>query len=135
MGLAFWSHVLWYSLIAFAGAIAGAFLLRHRYRSERLIASFAGGGEREERFRRFNHVLVKLATSRTLTQGDSRAALAELTESAAQALGIERASIWLYDDRRTKIRCIDLYEKEKGRHSEGVELEAKQFPGYFNALL
>ena len=57
-----------------------------------------------------------------------------ITELAAQTLDISRASIWFYNDKRTKIRCVDLFEKDQGQHSSGIELTAADFPAYFKAL-
>jgi PAS domain S-box-containing protein len=60
--------------------------------------------------------------------------LRSITELAAQTLDVSRVSIWFYDGAQTKIRCADLFEKDKGQHSSGVELAAAHFPAYFQAL-
>jgi GAF domain-containing protein len=43
-------------------------------------------------------------------------------------------SVWLLDDRRTKITCRDLFDRSTGVHSAGLELFAKDFAPYFKAL-
>lgn len=90
--------------------------------------------ESENRLRRQNRVLGALARSRTEECLDIKAALKEITEAAAQTLEVERASVWLYDEDRSLIRCLDLYERSLYRHSEGMELSAAMVPAYFEAL-
>ncbi len=83
---------------------------------------------------RADRVFVELARSRTADGGDLEGALRELAEAAARTLDVERASFWLYCENRSCIRCIELYERRAGRHSQGVELAAAKFPAYFTAL-
>lgn len=90
--------------------------------------------ERTARVAGWNRLLVALARDPALEAGDLAAMLARITEVAAEALGVARASVWLYDDARTAIRCLDLFERTTGAHSAGVVLAAVDFPGYFQAL-
>ncbi len=90
--------------------------------------------ERERRLLRQNEGLANLARSETLAVGDLQPALREITETAGYALETERTSVWLFDDARSKIRSVDLYERTPIKHSEGTELLAKDFPAYFDAL-
>jgi PAS domain S-box-containing protein len=90
--------------------------------------------ERERRLLRQNEALVNLARSETVASGDLKRAVQEITEMSAYALETERTSIWLFDDLRSKIRSIDLYERTPLKHSEGTELLAKDYPAYFEAL-
>ena len=81
-----------------------------------------------------DRVLVELARSHTADGGDLQGALKELAEAAARTLDVERASLWLYSEDRSCIRCVELYERRAGRHSQGTELAAAEFPAYFAAL-
>ncbi|MBI4950599.1 MAG: diguanylate cyclase [Myxococcales bacterium] len=67
-------------------------------------------------------------------EGDVDGAVRLITETAVTALDVERASVWLLDEGRTKIFCEDLYERAARRHSRGVELPAAAYPHYFAAL-
>jgi PAS domain S-box-containing protein len=89
---------------------------------------------RAVKLRNHNRVLTQLAKSPALHQGDLKAALKEITEAGVQNIEVERASVWLYDNAKTKIQCLDLFEKSRNLHSEGVELAAADFPAYFLAL-
>jgi PAS domain S-box-containing protein len=77
--------------------------------------------------------LVDLARSDAVRQS-LEAAFEQITRAAAETLGIERVSVWLYDADRTAIRCADLYEMAERRHTRGGELRAEDYPSYFAAL-
>jgi PAS domain S-box-containing protein len=94
----------------------------------------AASRERERRLLRQNDALVNLARSETVASGDLKRAVQEITEMSAYALETERTSIWLFDDLRSKIHSVDLYERTPLKHSEGTELLAKDYPAYFEAL-
>ncbi len=89
----------------------------------------------EARLREHTRVYVELIAQKTSFVGDLQATLRRVTEAAAKTLDIARASIWLYDDPRTRVDCVDLFETAEARHSAGLALEAKDFPKYFQALL
>jgi len=80
-----------------------------------------------------DRVLVELARS-TAADEDLEAAFDRIARAAAETLGVERASIWLYDAGRSAIRCATLYELGENRHSRGLELSAATYPSYFEAL-
>ncbi|MBD2681670.1 MULTISPECIES: PAS domain S-box protein [Nostoc] len=102
--------------------------------SKDLTTNFKIVEESAIKLRTHNLVLTRLAQNQTLYQGDLKAALNAITETATQNIGVERASIWLYDDKRTKIQCMDLFQASLDRHSEGVCLSAADYPAYFTAL-
>lgn len=89
---------------------------------------------REDRLLRQNEALVKLTRSENLASGNLKAIFREVTEAAAWALETERASVWLYDDQHSMLRCADLFQLSLGKHDEGAELDACDFPAYFKAL-
>lgn len=79
-------------------------------------------------------VLVEFAKNKALYRGNLQLASWEITEVAAQTLAIERASVWLYDEGRSKLQCLDLFERSSDRHSSGTELALADYPVYFQAL-
>lgn len=84
--------------------------------------------------RSHNLILTYLAKSPTLHQGDLIAASREITEASSQHLQVERASVWLFDETATKLRCLDLFEKSQNQHSQGLELITADHPAYFKVL-
>ncbi|MGL5061926.1 MAG: adenylate/guanylate cyclase domain-containing protein, partial [Microcoleus sp.] len=78
--------------------------------------------------------LIELAQCQQFYTGDLGAAWREITETAARTLGVERASVWLYNRDRSLIRCADLYEASQNLHTSGFKLNAVDYPHYFAAL-
>lgn len=91
--------------------------------------------EQAARLRLHNRVFVELMGQRSALFSEPLAAFGRVTEAAARTLDVARASIWFYDSGKTGITCIDLFEKESNKHSDGVVLAAKDFPAYFKGLL
>ncbi|MBF2006161.1 MAG: PAS domain S-box protein [Chlorogloeopsis fritschii C42_A2020_084] len=90
--------------------------------------------KRENFLRKQNQIVVQLAKSKTLQQGNLQAAFREITEAAAQTVEVERVSVWLYNSERSKIECVDLYDARTYCHSSGMALWKANFPAYFQAL-
>lgn len=67
-------------------------------------------------------------------EGDPDGALRAITETAASALKVARASVWLLEKDGAELTCHDLYEVPARQHSHGIVLRSSQFPGYFAAL-
>ncbi|MGI0488990.1 adenylate/guanylate cyclase domain-containing protein [Pantanalinema rosaneae CENA516] len=101
--------------------------------SDRKLAE-SGLRQNEQRLRKQNQVLLDLAKSTVLNQGDLKIALQEVTEAATRTLEVDRAAVWFYDRGAARLRCLDLYERSTEQHSEGTELMATDFPAYFRAL-
>jgi PAS domain S-box-containing protein len=89
---------------------------------------------RAERKARQEEALNVLAKNELITGGYTEAALRLITETLAQTMQVARSSIWLLDEKQTKITLIDLYEAQEDRHSSGMELFREHFPTYFEGL-
>jgi len=68
-------------------------------------------------------------------EGDPDGAIRAITETAARALRVARASVWLLGEDQTELSCVDLYEADSHAHSSGVVLRQRDFPRYFAAML
>jgi two-component system sensor histidine kinase/response regulator len=86
------------------------------------------------RLRNQNSVLVELARTQALHYQDLPSAIAQITEAVAQNIAVERASVWLYDETKTKIQCLDLFEWSLNQHSAGLELFTTNCPTYFQTI-
>jgi two-component system cell cycle sensor histidine kinase/response regulator CckA len=82
----------------------------------------------------FGSVLARLVRSTVMEDGDLSSVLRTITEAAAATLQVERVNIWLFDRARTRIRCIQAYERGANRHTQGDEILASVAPSYFVAL-
>ncbi|MFH1262055.1 MAG: PAS domain S-box protein [Pseudomonadota bacterium] len=79
--------------------------------------------------------LLGLACDRALASGNLTQAYRRITETATGILKVARAGIWmLQGDRNQILRCADLFELKRKRHTSGTELRAKEYPAYFKAL-
>jgi hypothetical protein len=87
-----------------------------------------------EQLRRYLSVAAELFSQRSLFTGDLQATVRRITEAACSTLDIERVSVWFLDEERSKIVCADLFQRTNAEHSSGVELYAKDFAPYFEAL-
>ena len=78
--------------------------------------------------------LINLARSTFGDRGEIDEAMREITSTAADTLNVERATIWLFSEHQTHLRCVDLYERTARRHSSGAELTVERYPEYFKAV-
>ena len=56
---------------------------------------------------------------------DRAAAWKTITETDGSALGVERVSIWLFNEDRSAIVCRDLYGLSTQSHEQGAVLDAR----------
>lgn len=76
--------------------------------------------------------IAELARSWRRYEGDPDGAIRAITETAAKALNVARASVWLLDQEHDELRCTDLYEN--GQHTPGPVVRGADCPDYFAAL-
>jgi hypothetical protein len=88
-----------------------------------------------ERISRQQAAIVKLATSQVLASGvDLASAAAVLTETAAEALEVDRVGFWKGGPQDEELECIDLYDRRHRKHSNGSTLKTGTCPIYLDAL-
>ncbi len=88
----------------------------------------------ENYMRSQNQTLMPLTKSNTFNQGNLKAALREITETAARSLLVQRVGVWLYNSDQSKIECIDLYDVGTNQHTAGLSVLKANCPAYFQAL-
>lgn len=86
------------------------------------------------RTQRQGSALTALTKTHALKPDDPDLPLHRITETAAETLGVARASIWQYNQDHTAIHCIDLYDLPGNRHLADGELRAADYPAYFDAM-
>lgn len=90
--------------------------------------------ERLRRIQRHQSALVRLFVSKVVTEGDLERAGRLITEASAEALNVERVSIWLLNDSASELKCLDLFEMNSLTHSSSIVLRTRDYPRYFQAL-
>lgn len=87
-----------------------------------------------ERLQQQTAALMGLWQANVFKPGAFQKTLQEITRIAAHTLQTERVSVWLFNEARSAIHCLTLYEKQVERYSAGLELTAVDYPAYFRAL-
>lgn len=90
--------------------------------------------ERLARAQRQLQAVGGVALSKALLAGDVRQLAREVTKAAAEAVGVERANVWLFSDDESELRCIDDYHASAGTHGDGRVLAEAQYANEFAAL-
>ena len=88
----------------------------------------------QRRLGQHNQALAELANHRAISEGNLETAFKIITQKAANALEVERVAVWLFNSERTKLQCINLYERRNQIHSAGLERNLADYPIYFKAL-
>jgi two-component system, cell cycle sensor histidine kinase and response regulator CckA len=79
-------------------------------------------------------LLARLARSTVMSEGKLEEALKAITKTAALALEVDRVNVWVFDQKHTKISCIEAYQTNNLNHTLGEEIFADAHPNYFEAL-
>ncbi|MDX2229752.1 MAG: PAS domain-containing protein [Leptolyngbyaceae cyanobacterium bins.349] len=84
-------------------------------------------------------ILSRLARHRSVSEGNLVAAAQAIAEATAETLMVERVSIWLYNDTKTQLDCINLLEYDllqptRKQHKVAPPVVVEQFPTYFQAI-
>ena len=87
-----------------------------------------------ERYQRQQETLTSLTRGEALYEDDVVATLRRLCEAGARTLQVERVGIWRWNEARTALQCVELYELSAQRHSAGREVAVADYPAYFGAL-
>lgn len=88
--------------------------------------------KRREKVVNFNQTISKLTTSPYSEGTNLSEVLKNISKSGAQALGIERLSIWNLEN--NKLICRSLYLRSQNIWESGLVLNRDDFPSYFTAI-
>ncbi|WP_375472486.1 ATP-binding protein [uncultured Nostoc sp.] len=109
--------------------------LQVKQRTQELQQEIQERSNREQKLGQYNQVLAELANHKAVFEGNLETAFKVIAEKAANALEVERVSVWLFNSERTKLQCISLYERSNQRHSAGLERNLADYLIYFKALV
>ncbi|MES2499407.1 MAG: PAS domain S-box protein [Pseudomonadota bacterium] len=88
----------------------------------------------EHRLQRQNASLAHLASMQLGNWQNPEAIFREIVQVSAQALDVERVSIWRFNQDSTQLECLSLYIKSQNMHTVSKPLIAEQMPEYFRHL-
>lgn len=78
--------------------------------------------------------IIRLATRSATVLEELPDAVKFIAEVVAETLGVERASVWLFEDGNARIRCLDLFTMSDKSHTGGALISASDYPSYFSAI-
>lgn len=78
--------------------------------------------------------LLNLARRALLSGSELQALLGEVNRISAEALGVERAGVWLFSRPGEALELENLYRRSADSHEKGFRLHAADFPLFFRAL-
>ncbi len=90
--------------------------------------------ESEQRAQRLRSATIDLATDQSIAAGRTDEAIRSITETAANAMNVARVSVWLFSEDGREMRCLDLFQAQENKHSNGTVFKAEKFPRYFEAI-
>lgn len=88
----------------------------------------------EQRVRAQQGALVHLLTAERLDSLPLDQAYSRLTQTVAEVVGVERVSIWRFEEAASCLSCLDMYRSGPASHSRDGVLRAGDYPAYFRAL-
>jgi GAF domain-containing protein len=86
------------------------------------------------RFSQQQKLLIGLHRTPLLEPASLQETLRFITSSASQILNVARVSVWLHTPDRSAIVCQCLYDQSSNAFSEGMRLDASNYPRYFQAI-
>ncbi len=96
--------------------------------------SFQNTHSESEVRNRYEATTLRLAQERVSEGRPLRDVLRTVTETVADALQVQRVSVWFFLDEGRSIRCDYLHQPDRRDIFEGAILHASDFPEYFKVL-
>jgi two-component system, NtrC family, sensor kinase len=84
--------------------------------------------------RRQQQVVSAVSSSASVLQGNVEGTARLITEQVAKLLDIERVSVWLFNDTKDELHCVDLYLLSAGSHTSGGLIQKATFEEEFTYL-
>ena len=88
----------------------------------------------EVRLKHHHEALMDLATDKTIQSGKPEEVMALIASVSAHTLNVERVGIWLFNQGHYTLECVELYERQKNRHTSGLKIDVTTYPQYFQHL-
>lgn len=77
---------------------------------------------------------LALSKDTEIWKGSLTHGLRRIVRACANAVSVQRASIWQLDASFSELTCLALYREDTDHYEQGATLQARTFPRYFAAL-
>lgn len=122
-------------LTAFICSTILIFVIRSHFFARILFRRRASGIlQTKQRLERQHNALQLITRNSSIHHGELDQALREISEIAVATLGGMRASIWLFSQDASELRCVDMFDTRTQAHSSGQCYSVSDYPRYFDAL-
>lgn len=88
----------------------------------------------KERASLLSDTYLALSKDTEIWKGSLTHGLRRIARACANAMSVQRASIWQVNPQFSALTCLTLYREDTDRYEQGATLEAHTFPRYFAAL-
>lgn len=85
----------------------------------------------KQKLERNNLLLMELVKATPIQQGYLEEAIREILTVATDGIQVSRASIWVFDEKPSRITCALLYRQNEKTFERGAVLHAADYPQYF----
>ncbi len=96
----------------------------------RMISAEQALSEREERMQAQQKAVLSLCEF----SGSLEQSIQLVTRLMAETLNVSRASVWLYDQEKTNVDCLDVYCLESQSHLDTETWRVAEYPEYFGYI-
>jgi len=79
----------------------------------------------------YQNTLLKMAKLENVEMDDT---LKAIIKEDADTLGVERVSVWFFNEDKSAINCENLYTLSKKTYEKGFTLQAADYPVYFRSM-
>ena len=110
-------------------------LLEVRAREQAYRQRFVRERDARTVLRQHQRRIYELLRTRSPARDGIARTLSEVAAISREALGVERVSVWLFDEQRGRLDCLMLSVRGEERPPGGLSLDARQFPEYMQSLL
>ena len=81
-----------------------------------------------------NNLITNQTNDNILFSGDIIKGSKNLIKNVSESLDVDRVSIWIYDEKKSKISCDSLYCKKTDEYKRGKSFKYEDCKKYFESL-
>lgn len=82
----------------------------------------------------YNKNLASLTVSQEVLAGNFDEVKSLVAQSMCEVLGVQRASVWLFDELNDEMHCMSLFIEQQGFVEQSLVLKASDFPIYYQTI-